>query len=135
MAEITAALVMKLREETGQPMMDCKAALVEAGGDKDAAAKILREKGKKLEGVRLGRDTEFGRIGAYSDDQAGALVEILCESAPVANGPDVRQFAEDCAKALAAAKTEIVAQAIAILKHEVDPNEIFPLVIPGVNDR
>lgn len=38
-------------------------------------------------------------------------------------------------KDLAAAKTEIVAQAIAILKHEVDPNEIFPLVIPGVNDR
>ena len=107
MAEITAALVMKLREETGQPMMDCKAALVEAGGDKDAAAKILREKGKKLEGVRLGRDTEFGRIGAYSDDKAGAIVELLCESAPVANGPDVRQFAEDCAKALALAKTEI----------------------------
>jgi elongation factor Ts len=117
MAEITAALVMKLREETGQPMMDCKAALVEAGGDKDAAAKILREKGKKLEGVRLGRDTEFGRIGAYSDDQAGALVEILCESAPVANGPDVRQFAEDCAKALAAAKTEI-ADGEALLKEK-----------------
>lgn len=107
MAEITAALVMKLREETGQPMMDCKAALTEAGGDMAAATKILREKGKKLEGVRLGRDTEFGRIGVYSDDKAGALVEIMCESAPVANGPDCKQFAEDCAKALAAAKTEI----------------------------
>lgn len=107
MAEITAALVMKLREETGQPMMDCKAALVEAGGDKDKAVTILREKGQKLQGVRLGRDTEFGRIGVYCDDKAGALVEILCESALVAGGPDCKQFAEDCAKALAAAKAEI----------------------------
>jgi elongation factor Ts len=101
MAEISAAMVKALRDETGQPMMDCKAALVEAGGDKEAATKLLREKAKKLEGVRLGRDTEFGRIGAYNDAQVGALVEVLCESAPVANGPDCRGFADDLAKALA----------------------------------
>jgi elongation factor Ts len=110
MAEISAAMVKALRDETGQPMMDCKAALVEAGGDKEAATKILREKAKKLEGVRLGRDTEFGRIGVYNDAKVGALVEVLCESAPVANGPDCRQFADDLAKQLAtgpgAASTE-----------------------------
>src|SRR5690349_12643669 len=115
MAEISAALVKSLRDETGQPMMDCKAALVEAGGDKDKATKILREKAKKLEGVRLGRDTEFGRIGIYTDAKSGAMVEVLCESAPVANGPDCRQFADDLAKQLATgpgAKTaeELLAQ-------------------------
>ncbi|MBL9092327.1 MAG: translation elongation factor Ts [Planctomycetaceae bacterium] len=101
MAEISAAAVKALRDETGQPMMDCKAALVEAGGDKAKAIQILREKGSKVQATRLGRDTEFGRIGVFVDDKGGALVEILCESAPVANGPDCRQFAEDCAKALA----------------------------------
>jgi len=101
MAEISAAAVKALRDETGQPMMECKAALVEAGGDKAKATEILREKSKKLEGVRLGRDTEFGRIGVYCDANGGALVELMCESAPVAGGPDVRQFAEDLAKAVA----------------------------------
>ena len=101
MAEITAALVKELREATGQAMMDCKNALVEAGGDKDKAIAILRERNKKVQETRLGRDTEFGRIGTYSDGKVGALVEVLCESAPVAGGPDCRQFADDLAKQLA----------------------------------
>src|SRR4051812_12652812 len=100
MAEISAALVKELRELTGQPMMDCKNALIEAHGDKDAAVRILRERNKKVQETRLGRDTEFGRIGTYSDAKVGALVEVLCESAPVAGGPDCRQFADDLAKQL-----------------------------------
>jgi elongation factor Ts len=115
MAEISAALVKELREATGQAMMDCKNALVEAKGNKDEAIKILRERNKKVQETRLGRDTEFGRIGAYSDGKVGALVEVLCESAPVAGGPDCRQFADDLAKQLAigpGAKTaeELLAQ-------------------------
>lgn len=101
MAEISAALVKELREATGQAMMDCKNALVEAKGNKDEAIKILRERNKKVQETRLGRDTEFGRIGSYSDGKVGALVEVLCESAPVAGGPDCRQFADDLAKQLA----------------------------------
>jgi len=101
MAEITASLVKELREMTGQAMMDCKNALVEAQGDKDAAMRILRERNKKVQETRLGRDTEFGRIGAYSDEKVGALVEVLCESAPVAGGPDCRAFAEELATQLA----------------------------------
>lgn len=102
MAEITAAAVKELRELTGQPMMDCKNALAEAGGDKDAAVRILRERNKKVQETRLGRDTEFGRIGVYNAGNVAAMVEVLCESAPVANGPDCRQFADDLAKQLAA---------------------------------
>jgi elongation factor Ts len=101
MAEISAALVKELREATGQAMMDCKNALVEAKGNKEEAIKILRERNKKVQETRLGRDTEFGRIGSYSDGKVGALVEVLCESAPVAGGPDCRQFADDLAKQLA----------------------------------
>lgn len=102
MAEITAAAVKQLREQTGQPMMDCKNALNEAGGDMEAAVRILRERNKKVQETRLGRDTEFGRIGIYTDGKGvGAMVEVLCESAPVAGGADVKQLAADLAQALA----------------------------------
>lgn len=102
MAEVTAAAVKHLREMTGLPMMDCKAALAEAGGDQDAAIRALRERGKKLAETRLGRETESGRVGLYIDPKtgAGALVEYLCESAPVANSPEFRDFANDLAKQL-----------------------------------
>lgn len=103
MAEITAAAVKALREQTGQPMMDCKGALTEAGGDMEAAVRILRERNKKVQETRLGRDTEFGRIGLYVDPakKVGAMVELLCESAPVAGGSDVKQLANDLAQQLA----------------------------------
>ena len=48
MAEITAAAVKSLRERTGLPMMDCKKALAETGGDEEAAVEALRKKGIKI---------------------------------------------------------------------------------------
>jgi len=103
MAEITAAKVMQLRDETGLPMMDCKKALTEAGGDKEAAKKTLREAGIKLSASRASRETAFGRFGIHSgvDKKAGAIVEVKCESAPVAGSDEFIQFANDLAAALA----------------------------------
>ncbi len=103
MAEITAALVRQLREETGLPMMDCKQALVEAGGDKEKAKDEMRKKGLKLQEGRGGRETAFGRFGIYAglDKKVGANVELNCESAPVAGSADFIQLANDLAKQLA----------------------------------
>ena len=103
MAEITAASVKALRERTGLPMMECKAALLEAGGNEEEAVRTLREKGKKTQETRLGRETSAGRIGVYTDadKKVGAMVEFLCESAPVATSPETKQFATDLAKAAA----------------------------------
>src|SRR5687768_639684 len=103
MAEITAALVRQLREETGLPMMDCKQALVEAGGDKEKAKDEMRKKGLKLQEGRGGRETAFGRFGIYAglDKKTGAIVELKCESAPVAGGAEFIQLANDLAKQLA----------------------------------
>ena len=56
MAEISAAAVKALRERTGLPMMDCKRALEEAGGDPDAAVEVLRKAGKKTMEKRTGRE-------------------------------------------------------------------------------
>ena len=103
MAEITAALVRELREETTLPMMDCKQALTEAGGDKEKAKDILRKKGLKIQEGRGGRETAFGRFGIYSglDKKAGAIVELKCESAPVAGSAEFIQLANDLAQQLA----------------------------------
>jgi elongation factor Ts len=103
MPEITAAMVKKLRDETQLPMMECKAALAETNGDMEAAKRNLREAGKKFMGKRQDRTTEEGRIGVYASvgGGVGAMVELQCESAPVASNQEFIQLAEDLAKQLA----------------------------------
>ncbi len=103
MAEITAAMVKKLRDDTQLPMMDCKKALTEANGDMEAAKKTLREKGIKLMEGRQDRSTEEGRVAIYTSlsPGVGAIVELQVESAPVAGSEDLVQLANDLAKQLA----------------------------------
>ena len=102
MAEITAAAVKSLRDRTGLPMMECKRALQETGGDEDAAVEKLRKQGRKTMETRAGRETSAGRIAVYCDaDKVGAMVELLCESAPVAGSPDFVALANDLVKQLA----------------------------------
>jgi elongation factor Ts len=103
MAEITAATVKALRERTGLPMMECKKALQEAGGDQDKAVEILRKAGMKTMEKRAGRETAFGRIAVFAewDQKAGAIVELLCESAPVASNQEFVTLANDMAQRLA----------------------------------
>src|SRR5688572_15339094 len=103
MPEITAEMVKRLRDETQLPMMDCKKALSEAGGDMEAAKQKLREEGKKFMGKRQDRMTEEGRIGVYASvgGKVGAMIELQCESAPVANNAEFVQLANDLAKQLA----------------------------------
>ncbi|MEX2140957.1 MAG: translation elongation factor Ts [Pirellulales bacterium] len=103
MAEVSAAAVKSLREKTGLPMMECKKALAASGGDEEAAIRWLREQGIKTQETRLGRETGAGRIAVYVDlaKQVGAMIEVQCESAPVAGSPDFKQFTNDLAKQLA----------------------------------
>ena len=103
MAEITAAAVMGLRKKTGLPMMDCKAALTEAGGDEDKAVELLRKRGAQVLAKRSDRETAFGRFGWYIglDKERGAMVELMCESAPVTQNEEFIQLANDLAEQLA----------------------------------
>ena len=103
MAEITAAAVKAFRERTGLPLMDCKKALQEAGGDEEQAVEVLRKRGQQLADKRSDRETAFGRFGLYlgTDKKVGAMVELLCESAPVTTNEDFVQLANDLAEALA----------------------------------
>ena len=103
MGEITAAAVKTLRENTGLPMMECKKALVEADGDQQKAIELLRKAGKKTAQKQAGRATGSGRIAVYTDPQAaaGAIVELQCESAPVAANEEFIALANNLATQLA----------------------------------
>jgi elongation factor Ts len=90
MAEVTAAAVMKLRKMSGQGMMDCKKALIEANGDIDEAMVILRKKGMVTLQKRSGRETSQGRVlcETASDGKTTAMVMLCCETDFVANSDD-----------------------------------------------
>jgi elongation factor Ts len=102
MAEVSAAAVKMLRERTGLPMMDCKKALNDAGGDGDKAVELLRKAGAKMMEKRAGRATTSGRIAVYvaPDGAGGAMIDLRCESAPVASNEHFVQLANDLAKQL-----------------------------------
>jgi len=103
MAEITAAAVMALREKTGLPMMECKKALAECGGDTDQAVEWLRKQGIKTQSMRADRETSCGRLAVYADPAkgVGTIIEFKCESPPVAGSQDFKDLANDIAKTLA----------------------------------
>ena len=103
MPEITAQAVKDLRDRTGLPMMDCKRALQESGGDPEKAVELLRKEGKKTMEKRAGRATSTGRIAVYTDfaGGVGTMVDLRCESAPVAANDQFVQLANDLAKQLA----------------------------------
>lgn len=102
MAEITAEAVRALRERTDLPMMECKKALVEAGGDQEKAEKILKERVKGLILKVADRTASEGRVATLTapDGKSGVMVEVLCETAPVAKNEDFLFFAEQLAKQL-----------------------------------
>ena len=86
MATITALMVKDLRGRTDLPMMECKQALTECDGDMESAIEWLRQKYKGKLSERTDRATGEGRIGVFLNDARtlGAIVELQCETAPVA---------------------------------------------------
>jgi elongation factor Ts len=114
MAEISAAAVKSLREKTGLPMMDCKKALTEAGGDEDKAVELLRKAGAKTMEKRSGRATSAGRIAIYVDRDArvAAMVDLRCESAPVSSNDEFIQLGADLVGQLATGPGAATADAL-----------------------
>jgi elongation factor Ts len=103
MPEISAADVKALREKTGLPMMDCKRALEQSDGDVAKAIEHLRKAGAKVAEKRSGRSTTAGHISVFYDpaQKVGALVDLRCESAPVASNQEFVALADDLARQLA----------------------------------
>jgi elongation factor Ts len=80
MAAITASMVGELRAKTDAPMMECKKALTEADGNMEKAEELLRIKLGNKAGKASGRITAEGVVTAFVDGDAGAMVEINCET-------------------------------------------------------
>jgi len=102
MAEITAALVGKLREMTGAGLMDCKKALAETKGELEPAVDYLRKKGAASAAKKASRVANEGVIvqAIQSGARAGILVEINCETDFVARNDNFRAFCDEVAKKL-----------------------------------
>ncbi|HEX5078656.1 MAG TPA: translation elongation factor Ts [Geminicoccaceae bacterium] len=98
MAEVTAALVKQLREQTGAGMMDCKTALIEAGGDLEAATDWLRKKGLAAAAKKAGRLASEGLIGVETEGRRAVLVEVNSETDFVARNPDFQALVRSIAK-------------------------------------
>ena len=90
MAEITASMVKELRERTDAPMMDCKKALTEAGGDMQKAEEILRVRFGNKAAKSAGRVAAEGvvAISIGADGKTAAMVEVNCETDFVAKNDD-----------------------------------------------
>ncbi len=99
MAEFSAKDVMKLREETDAPMMECKQALNEAEGDYARAKEILREKGKAAAGKKAGRATSAGvvAVSASEDGKTVGAVVVESETDFVSKNPDFVAMAQKIA--------------------------------------
>lgn len=103
MAEITATMVRDLREKTDAPMMECKRALAEAGGDLAKAEEILRIKLGNKASKAASRITAEGVVAAYvnASRSVGALVEVNCETDFVAKNTEFATFAGAVAELVA----------------------------------
>ena len=107
---ISAAMVKELRERTGAGMMECKKALVETGGDMDAAAELLRKSGQAKADKKAGRVAADGRIVIKTNGSKAVVVEVNSETDFVAKDDNFVTFAESVADtALAAGTTDVEA--------------------------
>ena len=100
MLKITAADVNKLRKSTGAGMMDCKNALVEAGGDFEKAVEILRKKGQKVAAKRADRDSSEGAAIAKVNEanNKGVVISLNCETDFVAKNESFITLANELAE-------------------------------------
>jgi len=148
-AEITAALVKELREQSGAGMMDCKKALATTGGDKEKALDELRKQGLASAQKRSGRATKDGAIDSYvhMGGKIGVLVEVGVETDFVARSEPFKEFTHDLAMHIAAAapqwvtRDEVPADVIerekAIYAEQVKgkPENVLEKIVTGKLDK
>ena len=109
--------VKKLREMSGAPMMECKKALEEAGGDLEQAFTVLRKRGQAAAAKKASRVASEGLVGSYvhAGGKIGVLVEVNCESDFVARTEEFVQLVHDLAMQICATDPRFVR------KEEVTP--------------
>jgi elongation factor Ts len=102
--EISATMVKELRQKTGAPMMDCKKALAESGGDFEKAITYLRQKSLATVSKKAQRATTEGVVASYihPGSKIGVLLELNCESDFVARNDEFQEFTKNMTMHIAA---------------------------------
>lgn len=147
MAEISAAMVKDLRDQTGAPFIDCKNALNEVGGNMEKALEILRIKGVAKASKKAGRETHEGTITSYihGGGKIGVMVEINCETDFVARNDEFQNVSKEIAMQIAAnnplyvkkedVPEEVIEKEKEILKAEViesgKPENVADKIVEG----
>jgi elongation factor Ts len=106
------AEIKSLRQRSGAGILDCKKALVESGGDLDAALDWLRAKGIASAAKKSGRIASEGLVEAYihANGKIGVLLEVNCETDFVALNDGFKGFVKDLCMHIAAAGPEYVSR-------------------------
>ncbi len=143
---ISAQQVRELRDLSGAPMMDCKKALTENGGDITAATDWLRKKGVQTAAKKAGREAKEGLVHAYlhHNGRVGVLLEVNCETDFVAKTDDFRNFCNDISLHIASMSprflvpedvpADVIAKEREILGEQIDkskPEEIQNKILDG----
>jgi len=144
--QVTATQVRELREMSGAPMMDCKKALTESGGDVEKASEWLRKKGIAKAAKKADREASEGLVSSYihHNGRVGVLLEVNCETDFVSATDDFKQFCRDVSLHIASMKpicvgrdevpSELVEKEREILLAQIDkskPEEIQQKMIDG----
>ncbi|MDA0987695.1 MAG: translation elongation factor Ts [Chloroflexi bacterium] len=110
MAEVSLEAIKSLREQTSAGVMDCKNALLEAGGDLVKAAELLRQKGLTIAAKKSSRETLEGVVDCYihTGNRVGAIVEVNCETDFVARTPEFKELVHNLAMQIAAMRPRYV---------------------------
>lgn len=118
--EITATMVKELRQKTGAPMMDCKKALAETGGDFEKAITYLRQKSLATVSKKAHRVTAEGVIASYihPGSKLGVMLELNCESDFVARSNEFQEFTKNVTMHIAALNP------LCISREDVTPEDI-----------
>ena len=95
---VTAQMVKELRDSTGAGMMDAKKALVEVGGDMEAAVDWLRTKGLAKAAKKADRVAAEGLVGVAVSAGRGVAVEINSETDFVGKNADFQRMVHDITK-------------------------------------
>ncbi len=110
MAEFTAKDVQEVRQATGAGMLDCKKALEETHGDKEAAKQLLRERGLAASAKRSDRENTQGAVALAITSDAAAMVELKCETDFVAKSDQFNTVANELAQAVLAGGPDAASQ-------------------------
>ena len=106
----SAVEVKALREATNAPVMDCRRALTESGGDSEEAKRLLAQRGRQIAAKKVDREVREGFIGHYvhQGGKLGVLVELACETDFVAKNELFQRLAHDIAVHVCASRPSYV---------------------------